>query len=497
MKVAVELNEVSVLGLAAGTAVSSSGKAELSLDCSLNNVLGCAERFSVLLGSQEAASSPMTFNLGKAHPPRVQLESHVPLVLGTGASVSLRASSGLDAAISTAAYAVSLRDVEASVSSESGSHTVTLLSSLRQLVPVRRTLGAPAPDGSQHRQPFALSASSAQVAAECDASVKNGIAYTYAKHKMTPSRAVPANGHVTSLRVEAAGLGGSISHLKVLFNGSYARSLWRAMPDTGFELPATLGNAETIALKPARSGRDLARALGVVNSARSGSPLLDLVAGWSAGGITAQIDLCLGLLAPLGGAQSRVLDRFHSANAQSALRGFESIGPRAAPSGGDKLGDALGGDVLAVCTARLLLPPPLPSVRAVRNNVRSYAFATVGALCPNLTRSATPLRDLRTGTSAALGLGLVRSIPFAAGRRPRSSPRTAFLFPFCRPYHLTSLQWTWSGRSCTPSRRPAVWRWASSLSSRLRRERHFSGKGYKNICYGNALFSSSRSLATS
>ena len=153
--------------------------------------------------------------------------------------------------------------------------------------------------------------------------------------------------------------------------------------------------------------------------------LAERLAGWLAPGASLAFDLSLGALAPFGrSAQqpqggSRLPDRFFLFG--SKCRGFDSVGPRAARpeggggggggGGGTPLGDALGGDALAAFSARLLLPPPIPSVRLANFGVRSQAFATVAALAPG--REATSLAAFAGGASASAGVGLL--VPVVSG----------------------------------------------------------------------------------
>jgi Omp85 superfamily domain len=74
----------------------------------------------------------------------------------------------------------------------------------------------------------------------------------------------------------------------------------------------------------------------------------------------------------------RLADRFFVTSAR--MRGFEAIGPiapRVKPHG-SPFGDAIGGDCYGVLTARLLMPPPIPSVRIANAGLRTQLWATAG-----------------------------------------------------------------------------------------------------------------------
>ena len=138
--------------------------------------------------------------------------------------------------------------------------------------------------------------------------------------------------------------------------------------------------------------------------------MLDRLAGWLSPGVTGILDLSLGGIIPFGvsakqseNTRTRLPDRFFLQGAK--CRGFDSIGPRANKiSGGSISGDALGGDVLASLSARILLPPPVPSINAANFGVRTQLFATAA----NLSSLSSPVR-----LNASAGVGLY--VPVVAG----------------------------------------------------------------------------------
>jgi hypothetical protein len=101
-----------------------------------------------------------------------------------------------------------------------------------------------------------------------------------------------------------------------------------------------------------------------------------------------------------------------------------AIGPRAAPvAGGTRHGDVLGGDAMGFASARLLLPPPLPSVRLANAGVRMQVWANVGALLSGAQAGAA-VRSVAEGRgwggagvapSASAGVGLVLPLMPGAG----------------------------------------------------------------------------------
>jgi outer membrane protein assembly factor BamA len=137
------------------------------------------------------------------------------------------------------------------------------------------------------------------------------------------------------------------------------------------------------------------------------------------------VDVALGLLAPFGRSArqpaalaTRVPDRFFLFG--SKCRGFDALGPRAAPVDGGPavFGDALGGDALAALSLRLLLPPPVPSVRFSNFGARTQLWATAASL--SLSSAAAPAPATQQPAlgplgrvSAAAGVGLL--LPISAG----------------------------------------------------------------------------------
>lgn len=139
------------------------------------------------------------------------------------------------------------------------------------------------------------------------------------------------------------------------------------------------------------------------------------LAGWLAPGITTHFDLSLGMLLPYGtNAQrpygTRVVDRFFMLG--SRFRGYDSIGPKATTvETGTANGDVLGGDYLAALNTRILLPPPLPSVRLANAGVRSQLFFSVGTLASG--KDTTSLGSFLSRSSASAGVGIY--LPLVGG----------------------------------------------------------------------------------
>lgn len=137
--------------------------------------------------------------------------------------------------------------------------------------------------------------------------------------------------------------------------------------------------------------------------------LADRLAAWVSPGITLAIEGGVGALLPLGADSSRpggsrIVDRFFLTSAK--LRGFDSVGPKAAPvPEGTLHGDLLGGDYQAYASARLLLPPPFPSVRMANAGLRSQLWATAASI-KSASEVSKP-EDLLTIPSLAAGVGVV------------------------------------------------------------------------------------------
>ena len=85
------------------------------------------------------------------------------------------------------------------------------------------------------------------------------------------------------------------------------------------------------------------------------------------------------------------------------------MGPKAKPfAGGTEHGDVLGGNALFSATARMLLPPPLPSITLANTGLRTQLFAAVGALLPRADDvRAVSVSSLGRNLAASAGVGLV------------------------------------------------------------------------------------------
>ncbi len=347
-------------------------------------------------------------------------------------------------------------EAEASITDPSNTHSVSYTCSWRNLLPLRSAPGK-----------LFSTASSPEVVANCDASLKSSVAYSYARSALNAG-STPSAGHKAVFRAELAGAGGDVEFARAAFTGLWAASLLRFAPDTGFALPrhqsslvASVNGQEAgqqqqqsddyhhQALRPHPGpwvlglwGRALTFGLRASDppvvatrpwdprtssllpsslpssSSSSSYTLAHRIAGWLSPGITALADLSLGGLVPFGRSAeraygSRIVDRFFLNG--SRFRGFDSVGPKADPvEGGTPQGDVLGGDVLAAVTARLLLPPPLPSVRLANAGVRTQVFASVGSLA--LAKDAKDPSAFLSRCSAAAGVGLVSEPNVASAR---------------------------------------------------------------------------------
>jgi outer membrane protein assembly factor BamA len=201
--------------------------------------------------------------------------------------------------------------------------------------------------------------------------------------------------------------------------GQWGRALgMRAGTGTSFEHVTT----DTLAEAAGLTVRHSAASAVAASQNRANRPLAPAeytwshrAAGWLSPGITGLLDVTAGLLVPYGADAARVsggriIDRFFMLGAR--FRGFDSIGPKAAPvPGGTKAGDVLGGDYLMAATARVLLPPPLPSVRLANVGFRSQLWATAGVLA---ARGDTPgIESFASQARGSAGVGLF--LPLMSG----------------------------------------------------------------------------------
>jgi outer membrane protein assembly factor BamA len=331
-----------------------------------------------------------------------------------------------------------LRELDATLTDPTGKHSIGYSLSWRNLRPIKLT------------NSLFGTVTSPEVLANCDSSLKSSVNYTFNENKMNDLRA-PTAGMKTLFRGELAGAGGDVNFVKASYFGTFAASLLRFAPDTGYTLPETKREKENLLntqstvddiLRPhpygeifniwgrAASGH-VRRADAPIfvttgpirrpnipgnegltsNSNRSSTfSMLDRLAGWLSPGITGILDVSLGGIIPFGNSakqsentRTRLPDRFFLQGTK--CRGFDNIGPRAKQiSGGSFIGDSLGGDILASLSARILLPPPIPSVTVSNYGVRSQFFATAA----NLSSLSSPVR-----LNARAGVGLY--VPVVAG----------------------------------------------------------------------------------
>jgi hypothetical protein len=399
-RLAVTLDELSVSASSGMEASPNTGRVNMQHSASIINLLGCAETMRVRMSSQggDLAASVDDGNLlspikstdamtniarSALAPPNLYAEVRKPSISGTSIGAFARARREWDSHEATAGINIKLVEGEMGITDENGHHSLAAIISLRQPVPFLR------PDAK-----FA-SAVSASIASQCSASTKHSILYSFANNHLRPSAAAPASGYAAKTSLEFAGLGGDVRFGKVSLSGTLAASLGRFTPDTGYALPI-IGDKisehhHSSHLSPS-PGTGIFRwwtggglhPLGSKSADRhSSTPILSTFAGWLSPGVTAVIDGFAGALIPWGGTlkgqTSLFPDRFHSNTLR--LRGFSSIGNRGETvERGLPSGDALGGDFAAVISARLVLPPPIPSVMFSNSGARSYAFTSVSAL---------------------------------------------------------------------------------------------------------------------
>ena len=421
-RLAVTLDELMFSANSGMEASPATGRVNVAHSASIVNLLGCAETLSLRIGSQghapvaaagdgdllssmkSPASGDAVSNFARTAlaPPNIIADLRIPSVGGSSIGGFVRVRREWDSHDATAGVNVKIAEGEVGLADENGRHSVSALFALRQPVPVLR------PDAN-----FS-SAVSANIAAQCSASTKHSLVYAFAKSQLKPSAAAPASGYATTVRAELAGLGGDVRFGKVSVSGTLAASLGRFAPDTGFALPAAAGDRLTVAsgaLSPS-PGTGVLRwwTGGGLFPLVTDGPILSTLAGWLSPGVTAVVDISAGCLIPTDskGRTSFFPDRFHAQSLR--LRGFSSIGDRGeVVERGLPTGDALGGDFAAVASARLVLPPPIPSVMFSNSGARSYAFASASALA---------LMDTIRGAGFAKhinycgGLGVVSSCKF-------------------------------------------------------------------------------------
>jgi hypothetical protein len=469
-----------------GSSAGMRGEFASSAQVTLVNALGYAETVSGSVGGDVAA---LSFGVGGADGASVlgglmsggglqlpalvpaqlasnwQLRARKPTLGGTPASLELqlrRSSAPLSLACSLVNSVV---EGEVALTDASGVHSLAVGSALRQLAPLR-----PAGYAGRH-----ATLNSPEVLPHCLASVKNSLTYAAALGALAPSPAVPASGAAACARLEVASLGGGAFQAKASLAGTWAASLWRYTPDTGYRAPSDEGSSSSGSsggspLKPFPGAAGVlpwfisggSGAGGSSAGSSSAHWMTERLAQWMSPGVTLAVDGMVGYLQPLGGGSggggggaaaaaaaapvaagargTPLCDRFFVAEGGRYLRGFSSLGPRgsavAERAAGVPPGDALGGDAVAAVTARLLLPPPVPLL--VEQGLRSYLFASVGASALHAGNGgggvAALARALAVRPSACYGVGVVR-VAAAAAAAAAGSARAPWspLLPLPKP----------------------------------------------------------------
>lgn len=265
---------------------------------------------------------------------------------------------------------------------------------------------------------------------------------------------------------EVAGPGGDTHFVKGELSGGLYASVLRFQPDTGYASPldsaewnkreaareraAATGQAAVHAQEEEEEAHGLrthprpnlfasntsARSISIDSSSAS-SLFLPLfgsyraepyslghrLSGWLSPGVTLSLEASAGAMRSYGpdadrSGGVRLPDRFFLTGAR--MRGFDAVAPLTPPlPGGVPFGDAIGGDVYAYGCAKLLLPPPLPSVRLANAGVRTHLYACagrVGSLDGLLSSGPQSFLD---EVSASAGIGVVSAFQRLGGSRCR------------------------------------------------------------------------------
>ena len=437
--------------MSGGGYAGARGEASASADFSLINALGYAESLSVSVGREAplslgvggadgagaalggllgsggifpqggragaAASAASGSSSGDLSALAFRLEARKPSLAGTPASLGLLLRSSTAPLSSQCPLSQRVLEGEATATDASGVHSLAFASALRSLAPLR-CAGQPAQ---------APTLNSPQTLEHCLASVKNSVTYAAHASTLAPCAALPASGASGALRLEVAGLGGDARFAKASLAGTWAASLGRYMPDTGYSLAGEAGSG---------SGSGGGGALRPFPGAAGLLPWAprhwasERLAAWLSPGVTLALDGFVGALQPLGRATasasagtsasaSHLADRFFLPDTGRYMRGFAGLGQRGSAVGGapGALGDALGADALATVTARLLLPPPLPVQALVGAGLRTYAFASLGAAALHGSSSGGGGRAGGEGGAA----GSLGALALALAQRPSAS----------------------------------------------------------------------------
>ena len=250
----VSLSAINALGYAESLSLSMGNDVPMAYGVGGSD--GASALGSLLSGGAQGAGALAHLPFGSAAPapaarlalprapqPNWKLEARKPTLAGTAASLGLMLRQDTAPLEAHSSLTHKLLEGEASFTDATGRHSLALATALRQLSPLR-----PA-----HSPTATLS--SPETLSHCLASVKNS--FTYAARLgpgLAPSDAVPASGARAAARVEVAGLGGDISFLKLAASGTWAASLGRYTPDTGYQLPSGSGGERGLQPFPGAAG---------------------------------------------------------------------------------------------------------------------------------------------------------------------------------------------------------------------------------------------------
>ena len=388
-------------------------------------------------GELAAFSTPSNANSSFSSSPIWDGEAmaRIPTLWGTGASGVLQVRNHHDV---LQEYNNGIRSrvlgAEASLTDASNTHSLSISTSWRQLSPAR-------PQDILVRD---ATLTSPDLLSFCTASVKNSVTVASSVGTaLRPSTGLPSNGRILRSRVEIAGLGGDVSFAKLALNATWAASVGRYAPDTGYTLPKSAAEVReglsdalhaSPGLRPFPGRRGILpswlggeMSVGVrrgtgsrpqsdisVGGGGGGFNAWDRLASWLSPGASLVLDGMVGCVFPLSSGVSHPSDRFYAQNYGSCMKGFASMGPRGVQAAEGIPRVALGGDLCGAVTARLLLPPPLPSVGLVNHGVRSYLWGSLGSLAPGAERGGSFTSALETffkRPSCSVGVGVVSSSP--------------------------------------------------------------------------------------
>lgn len=297
------------------------------------------------------------------------------------------------------AFSCDIKGLRLLVEDPTQRHTLSYNAAWRDISPVR------------HPRKLFRCAASPDVVQQARASFKSSVKYDYSYDTRDYIRPATRGMHLYG-SAELAGLGGDTQFVKLHAGAEAAVAyFWNGgfRGGAGLDYEHTANSRKTPANRGSNGGGTASAATAHPDFSWR-SPAVGLVVNTQAGTLRT-----FGSAAATHHGRTSILDRFFAGGVGGGMRGYAEagMGPHARPvDSGLESGDALGGDHLAILTARLVLPPPLPFDALAKYGVRSQLWAATGGLVEG---GAAKSLATDAGRRTSVGYGFVVPLPTLLG----------------------------------------------------------------------------------